>query len=87
MVKTLKFLILVAAIFVLSVESYTSACIPPLPAPHANNAVASLTIDGKQHLFSFAGLKKRKNLARYFKGSLYVCCWRKGMEKTSWSTG
>lgn len=36
------------------------SCVPPLPVPHANNAVATMTLDGKQHLFSFAGLKVGK---------------------------
>jgi N-acetylneuraminic acid mutarotase len=35
-------------------------CVPPLPVAHANNAVAAADIDGKAHLFSFAGLKVGK---------------------------
>jgi N-acetylneuraminic acid mutarotase len=31
-------------------------CIPPLPVPHANNAVAQIKIKGRSYIFSFAGL-------------------------------
>ena len=37
-----------------------SQCIPPLPVAHANNAVASIKLKGKLHVFSFAGLKTGK---------------------------
>jgi len=36
------------------------SCVPPLPVPHANNAVAAMDMDGKRRLFSFAGLKAGK---------------------------
>ena len=32
-------------------------CIPSLPTPHANNAVASIEFRNKLHIFSFLGLK------------------------------
>lgn len=35
-------------------------CIPAMPVPHANNAVASATFHDQIHLFSFAGLKAGK---------------------------
>ncbi len=34
--------------------------IPPLPVPHANNAVAAVKLHDQVHLFSFAGLKAGK---------------------------
>ncbi|NVJ96597.1 MAG: galactose oxidase [Alphaproteobacteria bacterium] len=34
--------------------------VPDLPEPHANNAVASIMLDGKQLLFSFTGLRSGK---------------------------
>lgn len=37
-----------------------SRCPPPLPVPHANNAVASISHRGKLAVFSVAGLKKGK---------------------------
>ena len=46
--------------FVSIVPANTSQCIPPLPVPHTNNAVASLTLGSKTHIFSFAGLTKGK---------------------------
>ncbi|MEX0300470.1 MAG: Kelch repeat-containing protein [Kordiimonas sp.] len=36
------------------------ACIPDMPVPHANNAVAAVTLHDQIHLFSFAGLKEGK---------------------------
>ncbi len=41
-------------------QSINANCIPPLPEPHANNAVAQLKIEGKFYIFSFAGLKSGK---------------------------
>ncbi|NNF00298.1 MAG: hypothetical protein HKN25_14860 [Pyrinomonadaceae bacterium] len=38
-----------------------SAGLAALTVPHANNAVASTVIDGKTHVFSFAGLTKGKS--------------------------
>ncbi len=38
-------------------------CIPPLPEPHANNAVAQGELDGKPVLFSFMGLTRGKTHA------------------------
>ena len=35
-------------------------CFPPLPVPHANNAVASINVKSNIRIFSFAGLKKGK---------------------------
>lgn len=35
-------------------------CLPPLPEPHANNAVAAAVVEGRQTIFSFAGLKAGK---------------------------
>lgn len=35
-------------------------CVPALPEPHSNNAVAITTTDGQQTLFSFAGLRAGK---------------------------
>ena len=35
-------------------------CLPSMPVPHANNAVAGGVMHGKMHLFSFAGLKAGK---------------------------
>lgn len=37
-----------------------SECIPPLPEPHGNNAVTTAVVEGRQTLFSFAGLKVGK---------------------------
>ena len=34
--------------------------LPPLPAPHSNNAVAAVTLHGQVHIFSFAGIKPGK---------------------------
>ncbi len=34
--------------------------VPSIPVPHANNAVAQVSINGKTHIFSFAGLTKGK---------------------------
>lgn len=36
---------------------------PPLPVPHANNAVAQVSVDGKTVLLSFMGLKSGKSHA------------------------
>jgi N-acetylneuraminic acid mutarotase len=41
-------------------QNLFSNCTPPLPEPHANNAVAQLEISGKFYIFSFAGLKSGK---------------------------
>jgi N-acetylneuraminic acid mutarotase len=38
-------------------------CIPPLPEAHANNAVASMVLEGRQTLFSFGGLRAGKTWA------------------------
>lgn len=35
-------------------------CVPPLPEPHANNAVAQVALEGKTMLFSFLGLTRGK---------------------------
>ena len=47
---------------VIYVSAYVIAsdCIPALPIPHANNAIADAKINGKLHLFSFTGLKTGK---------------------------
>ena len=37
--------------------------VPPLPEPHANNAVAQVEVDGKTMIFSFMGLKAGKGPA------------------------
>ncbi|WP_394223325.1 Kelch repeat-containing protein [Alteromonas gracilis] len=55
----------IALLFVyatLSVSSVTAATMsfPSLPEPVANNAVASVTIDNTQYVFSFMGLGKNK---------------------------
>lgn len=48
-------------IFVLAVRlSVLADDIPPLPEPHANNAVAQVVVDGKTMLFSFMGLTDGK---------------------------
>ena len=51
---------LVLFISLLSAQQIFANCIPPLPVPHANNAIAQITLDGKFHIFSFAGLKSGK---------------------------
>lgn len=43
-----------------SVAAQPVCSIPPLPVPHANNAVAQVERDGKTVLFSFMGLKTGK---------------------------
>jgi len=43
-----------------SVAATAEMCVPPLPVPHANNAVAAMEVGDKQYLFSFAGLKAGK---------------------------
>lgn len=50
----------VGVIAVTATVSADETCIPPLPVPHANNAVAVAQIDGTPHLFSFAGLTAGK---------------------------
>ena len=48
-------------LFLVLLSSLTRAeSVPPLPVSHANNAVASVLIEGKSHIFSFAGLTKGK---------------------------
>lgn len=54
---------LTASILVLSLIRTAAAlpeCLPPLPVPHANNAVASMVLNGQTLVFSFAGLKTGK---------------------------
>lgn len=46
---------------VAGVNDLRANCIPSLPVPHANNAVAATLTDGKLHVFSFAGLKTGKS--------------------------
>ena len=54
--KSLK-ISLTISLFALFVRA---ECIPGLPVPHANNAVAQIKIKGKNYIFSFAGLKEGK---------------------------
>ncbi|NNE65067.1 MAG: galactose oxidase [Pyrinomonadaceae bacterium] len=58
--KSNSIICLAILIFVLSHQKVTGSCFPPLPVPHANNAVASFEKDGKTWLFSFTGLKDGK---------------------------
>ena len=55
-----KAVLLITFIFLISLQTNLAQCIPPLPVPHANNAVAQINIKGKQHIFSFAGLTSSK---------------------------
>ena len=50
----------ISIIFILSPIFVGARCVPSLPVPHANNAVAQLKMRGKDHIFSFAGLQKEK---------------------------
>ncbi len=54
----------VVGIFLASLMSFSANaqqnCIPDMPVPHANNAVAAATLHDQIHLFSFAGLKEGK---------------------------
>lgn len=47
------------ALFIAAVTA-RAECIPPLPEPHANNAVAQVVLEGKTILFSFMGLMRGK---------------------------
>ncbi|UTW58114.1 hypothetical protein KFE96_15005 [Kordiimonas sp. SCSIO 12603] len=42
------------------IDQAEQKCLPPMPVPHANNAVAAGVMHSKIHLFSFAGLKSGK---------------------------
>ena len=48
------------AVFACTVTA-SAQCVPPLPEPHANNAVAQVELEGKTILFSFMGLTRGKN--------------------------
>ena len=50
----------VALFIAAAFSTFSAQNIPVLPIPHANNAVASVTIKGKTHIFSFTGLTKGK---------------------------
>ncbi|UTW54567.1 kelch repeat-containing protein [Kordiimonas sp. SCSIO 12610] len=51
---------LIGTLMVSKLASGMETCLPPLPEPHANNAVASLTINDKLYVVSFAGLREGK---------------------------
>lgn len=55
----MKKLILIAGLLLMG-GAARACCLPPLPEAHANNAVAKMVLDGRQVLFSFAGLKAGK---------------------------
>ncbi len=56
----IKILLLAIFVFAFSFQVIFAQCIPSLPAPHSNNAVAKLKIKGKFYIFSFAGLTSGK---------------------------
>ena len=58
----IRYLIALCSLMLMSV-SVRGEAIPPLPVPHANNAVAQVEIDGKTMIFSFMGLKAGKGHA------------------------
>lgn len=55
--KTTMFGLISLAVATIAVRADT---IPPLPVPHANNAVAATVLHDQLHVFSFAGLKAGK---------------------------
>lgn len=56
----LKLLFLTTVIFAFALQKTFAQCVPPLPEPHTNNAVAQLKLKGKHRIFSFAGLTSGK---------------------------
>jgi len=56
---------------ILSFHSHAKLNLPPLPEPVTNNAVATVTIDGKQTLLSFSGLSADKKVS-----SMHNKAWR-----------
>lgn len=56
-------LIILTALIAFSTAGNADTCVPPLPEPHTNNAVAAMELGGKHRLFSFAGLKAGKTWA------------------------
>jgi N-acetylneuraminic acid mutarotase len=56
---------------ILSFQSHGKLNLPPLPEPVTNNAVASVTIDGKQSILSFTGLTADKKIS-----SMHNKAWR-----------
>lgn len=57
------------------------ACIPDMPVPHANNAVAAVTLHNQIHLFSFAGLKVGKTWQDTSKEAYMYVEGREGWER------
>jgi N-acetylneuraminic acid mutarotase len=55
-----KACIMLSFLFVPIHAAIADICLPLLPEPHANNAVAAIEIDGKTYIISFAGLKRGK---------------------------
>lgn len=56
----IKFLLLNLFAWAFASQMLFANCIPLMPEPHTNNAVAQLNIKGKFYIFSFAGLKSGK---------------------------
>lgn len=58
--KAFRCLFLLLSGLVFAVAPARACAVPSLPEPHANNAVAQVTVGGKVTLFSFMGLKAGK---------------------------
>ncbi len=58
--QPLKRILSIALLAAFAFSHSSAQNIPNLPIPHANNAVAQVSVKGKTHIFSFAGLTKGK---------------------------
>ena len=52
----MRYAIIVVTMLLAALPARAADGIPDLPAPVANNAVASVTVEGRDHIFSFMGL-------------------------------
>ncbi|MCK0068762.1 Kelch repeat-containing protein [Kordiimonas laminariae] len=70
-----------AMLTVAEVDQAEQKCLPPMPVPHANNAIAGGVMHDKMHLFSFAGLKAGKTWQDTSKEAYMFVEGREGWER------
>ncbi len=73
-------------LFFLCLEQYTNAqewqssIISPMPQAVANNAITGISIEGKQYLYSFAGIDSTKIYS-----GIHLDAWKYDFQEDSWS--